>query len=123
LTSKDRYELRIAALLHDCGKITTPVHVVDKSTKLETIFDRIELVATRFANTTQIHRVAGPMMARKQISFEAEPVSNGQWAPQTGDVLIVQKDVGGGEFFQLYALRDGKLDLLTDGKSRNAFNA
>ena len=81
------------------------------------------LVATRFANTTQIHRVAGPMLARKQISFEAEPVSNGQWAPQTGDVLIVQKDVGGGEFFQLYALRDGKLDLLTDGKSRNAFNA
>ncbi|MFM8769043.1 MAG: HD domain-containing phosphohydrolase [Rubrivivax sp.] len=49
LTEKDRYELRIAALLHDCGKITTPVHVVDKSTKLETIFDRIELVATRFA--------------------------------------------------------------------------
>ena len=49
LTDKDRYELRIAALLHDCGKVTTPVHVVDKSTKLETIFDRIELVATRFA--------------------------------------------------------------------------
>ena len=48
LTDKDRYELRIAALLHDCGKITTPVHVVDKATKLETIFDRIELVATRF---------------------------------------------------------------------------
>ena len=85
--------------------------------------DKSMLVATRFANTTQIHRVAGPMMARKQISFEAEPVSNGQWAPQTGDVLIVQKDVGGGEFFQLYALKDGKLDLLTDGKSRNAFNA
>ena len=85
--------------------------------------DKSMLVATRFANTTQIHRVAGPMLARKQISFEAEPVSNGQWAPQTGDVLIVQKDVGGGEFFQLYALRDGKLDLLTDGKSRNAFNA
>ena len=49
LTDKDRYELRIAALLHDCGKVTTPVHVVDKATKLETIFDRIELVATRFA--------------------------------------------------------------------------
>ena len=48
LTDKDRYELRIAALLHDCGKITTPVHVVDKATKLETLFDRIELVATRF---------------------------------------------------------------------------
>jgi len=46
---KDFYELRIAALLHDCGKITTPVHVVDKATKLETIFDRIHLVDTRFS--------------------------------------------------------------------------
>jgi hypothetical protein len=36
-------------LLHDCGKVTTPVHVVDKATKLETIFDRIELLAARFA--------------------------------------------------------------------------
>jgi HD-GYP domain-containing protein (c-di-GMP phosphodiesterase class II) len=44
----DRYELKIAGLLHDCGKITTPVHVVDKSTKLETLFDRIKLLDTRF---------------------------------------------------------------------------
>lgn len=43
-----RYELHIAGLLHDCGKITTPVHVVDKSTKLEGIFDRISLIDTRF---------------------------------------------------------------------------
>jgi HD-GYP domain-containing protein (c-di-GMP phosphodiesterase class II) len=48
LTDKDRYELKIAGLLHDCGKITTPVHVVDKSTKLQTIFDRIRLIDTRF---------------------------------------------------------------------------
>ena len=48
LTEKDRYELRIAALLHDCGKVTTPVHVVDKATKLQTLFDRIHLVDTRF---------------------------------------------------------------------------
>ncbi len=47
MSEKDRYELKIAGLLHDCGKITTPVHVVDKATKLQTIFDRIELVATR----------------------------------------------------------------------------
>jgi len=48
MTDKDRYELKIAGLLHDCGKITTPVHVVDKATKLETIFDRIALIDTRF---------------------------------------------------------------------------
>lgn len=49
LSEPERYELRIAALLHDCGKVTTPVHVQDKATKLETLFDRIELVETRFA--------------------------------------------------------------------------
>jgi HD-GYP domain-containing protein (c-di-GMP phosphodiesterase class II) len=48
MTEQDRYELRIAGLLHDCGKITTPVHVVDKATKLETIFDRVHLVDQRF---------------------------------------------------------------------------
>jgi HD-GYP domain-containing protein (c-di-GMP phosphodiesterase class II) len=48
MSEKDRYELKIAGLLHDCGKVTTPVHVVDKATKLETIFDRISLVDTRF---------------------------------------------------------------------------
>jgi HD-GYP domain-containing protein (c-di-GMP phosphodiesterase class II) len=48
MSDKDRYELKIAGLLHDCGKVTTPVHVVDKATKLEAIFDRIHLVDTRF---------------------------------------------------------------------------
>lgn len=48
LTDQDRYELRIAALMHDCGKVTTPVHVVDKATKLHTLFDRIHLVDSRF---------------------------------------------------------------------------
>lgn len=48
MTDADRKELWLAGLLHDCGKITTPVHVVDKATKLETIFDRIHLIDTRF---------------------------------------------------------------------------
>jgi HD-GYP domain-containing protein (c-di-GMP phosphodiesterase class II) len=48
MADKDRYELKIAGLLHDCGKVTTPVHVVDKATKLETIYDRIHLIDTRF---------------------------------------------------------------------------
>jgi HD-GYP domain-containing protein (c-di-GMP phosphodiesterase class II) len=48
MTDKDRHELKIAGLLHDCGKITTPVHVVDKATKLHTLFDKIHLLDTRF---------------------------------------------------------------------------
>lgn len=41
-------ELRLAAWMHDVGKITTPEHVVDKSTKLEKIFDRVDLLKIRF---------------------------------------------------------------------------
>jgi len=48
MSDMDRRELKIAGLLHDCGKITTPVHVVDKATKLQTLFDRIHLLDTRF---------------------------------------------------------------------------
>lgn len=48
MSDRDRYELKMAGLLHDCGKITTPVHVVDKATKLQTIYDRIGLLDTRF---------------------------------------------------------------------------
>ena len=48
MDDRDRYELKIAGLLHDCGKVTTPVHVVDKATKLQTLFDRMQLIDTRF---------------------------------------------------------------------------
>ena len=48
MTEEEIYELDVAAWLHDCGKITTPEYVVDKATKLETIFDRIHLVDARF---------------------------------------------------------------------------
>ena len=48
MTDEERYELYIAGWLHDCGKVATPTHVVDKGTKLETIFDRIETINTRF---------------------------------------------------------------------------
>jgi HD-GYP domain-containing protein (c-di-GMP phosphodiesterase class II) len=40
--------LHIAGWLHDCGKVTTPEYVVDKATKLETIYDRIHEVRMRF---------------------------------------------------------------------------
>ncbi|HEX4781672.1 MAG TPA: HD domain-containing phosphohydrolase [Usitatibacter sp.] len=65
MSDKDRYELKIAGLLHDCGKITTPVHVVDKATKLQTIFDRVDLVATRFES---LKREAEVQMLRAKVA-------------------------------------------------------
>lgn len=44
----ERREFRIAAWLHDCGKITTPEHIVDKGTKLEANYNRIHEIRTRF---------------------------------------------------------------------------
>ena len=83
--------------------------------------DRSMLITTRFANTAQIHRVAAPLGYRQQLSFEPDPVG-GAWSP-AGDVLAVQKDVGGNEFYQIYTLANGRLTLVTDGRSRNNFGA
>lgn len=79
--------------------------------------DKSMLISTRFANVAQLHKVSGPLMARRQISFEAEPLG-AFYAPNDG-TLVVRKDKGGNEFFQLFTLKNGKLTLLTDGKSRN----
>lgn len=49
LDTEDEWrEFRIAAWLHDCGKITTPEHIVDKGSKLETIYNRVHEVRMRF---------------------------------------------------------------------------
>ncbi|MBH0035468.1 HD domain-containing protein [Pseudoalteromonas sp. NZS71_1] len=48
MSEADRHELDIAGWLHDCGKIATPDHIMEKSTKLETIFDRIKYVDAKF---------------------------------------------------------------------------
>lgn len=48
LNEKEFYELKIAGWLHDCGKVTTPESVMDKATKLSSIFDRMELIDQRF---------------------------------------------------------------------------
>ncbi|MBF0425055.1 MAG: GAF domain-containing protein [Magnetococcales bacterium] len=61
----DMYELRIAAWLHDCGKVVTPTEVVDKATKLETIFDRVKLVDVRFE---VLKRDAEIAMLRKKLA-------------------------------------------------------
>lgn len=78
-------------------------------------------IATRFANTTQLHRVRKPGGARYQLTFDDEPIAGADVRPGAGrrDLLISQ-DQGGGEFFQLYHLdlESGRRRLLTDGKSR-----
>lgn len=49
LESKEELrELSVAASLHDCGKITTPEYVIDKAVKLETLYNRIHEIRTRF---------------------------------------------------------------------------
>jgi dipeptidyl aminopeptidase/acylaminoacyl peptidase len=83
--------------------------------------DRSMLITTRFGDTNQLHRVAMPMGDRQQLSFEIEPVG-GSWSP-TGDMLVATRDTGGNEFFQIYTLAGGRLNLLTDGRSRNGLNA
>lgn len=85
--------------------------------------DRSMLVKTRFGSTDQLFQVAAPGSARRQISFENEPTPFATHAPGGGDVLVVQKDTGGDEFYQLYRLDNGSLTLLTDGKSRNWFGS
>ncbi|MEZ6196688.1 MAG: HD domain-containing phosphohydrolase [Planctomycetota bacterium] len=54
----ERYEMQVASLLHDCGKVVTPVHVVDKATKLETIFDRIAMIDQRFEIVARDREIA-----------------------------------------------------------------
>ena len=79
------YELRVAAWLHDCGKITTPVHVMDKATRLETIYDRFETIATRqellkrMPTPEALQRAGGGTLSRNRT----EPTS-GPLGPKSG---------------------------------------
>ncbi len=47
-TDDEWHEFRVGAWLHDCGKITTPEYVIDKATKLETIYNRLHEIRMRF---------------------------------------------------------------------------
>jgi HD-GYP domain-containing protein (c-di-GMP phosphodiesterase class II)/HAMP domain-containing protein len=69
LSEEEMHELKIAALLHDCGKVTTPVHIADKATRLETIFDRIHLIDTRFEVVKRDERIASQKRQRDLLSL------------------------------------------------------
>jgi len=58
LNKNELQELQIAAWLHDVGKITTPEHIVDKATKLETVHDRIDLLKTRLEVIRRDHEIS-----------------------------------------------------------------
>jgi dipeptidyl aminopeptidase/acylaminoacyl peptidase len=79
------------------------------------------LISTRFADAAQLHLVSMPGGARRQLTFLPEPVASGSFQPKAGSCLVFSQDVGGGEFYQLfrYDLQEGRISLLTDGKSRN----
>jgi len=79
------------------------------------------LIATRFADTAQLHLVKMPGGERQQLTFFADAVGNGKFHPNGGDYIVFSKDVGGGEWYQLYRfdVASGDVALLTDGKSRN----
>jgi dipeptidyl aminopeptidase/acylaminoacyl peptidase len=79
------------------------------------------LISTRFADTIQIHLVKMPGGARTQLTFYADRVAGALYSPTKDDSFVFSKDVGGGEFFQLYRydVSSGDVRLLTDGKSRN----
>src|SRR6266481_10192786 len=79
------------------------------------------LIATRFADVPQLHLVKMPGGARQQLTFFADSATNARFHPKGGDYLVFSKDIGGGEWFQLYryAMKSGDVTLLTDGKARN----
>jgi HD-GYP domain-containing protein (c-di-GMP phosphodiesterase class II) len=108
---KEMYELKIAAWLHDCGKVATPEFVVDKSTKLETIYDRVHEVETRFGvikRDVEIKRLKKELKIERNESLSLEEKLDKIKALQReyrktvrilkNDLEFVQESNVGGEF-------------------------
>jgi Tol biopolymer transport system component len=83
------------------------------------------LIATRFADTVQVHRVRFPGGARTQLTFFPEPVRGASFPEGAAGYFVFGKDVGGNEFNQNFRfdLATGDVTLLTDGTSRNSGGA
>ena len=99
LSELEWYELHIASWLHDCGKVVTPVHVMDKSRKLETIHDRIEAVRARFEVMLRDARLA----AYEREKAGEDPVTVGrdletEISSLRDDLAFLEKTNFGGEF-------------------------
>jgi len=83
--------------------------------------ERSVLINTRFAETPQLHLVGMPGGERRQLTFFQDAVRLGRFHPNGGDYIVFSKDVGGGEWYQLYRydVATASITLLSDGKSRN----
>ena len=127
MTDKDRYELKIAGLLHDCGKVTTPVHVVDKSTKLETIFDRIHLLDTRFEvlkRDAEIGMLKGAMSAAQFERLVAQYDEDRAFLRRTniGGEFMREDDIARVKSIAQYRWRDvggAEASFLTEEEVKN----
>ena len=80
------------------------------------------LIGTRFADTVQVHQVAMPGGARTEMTFFGDRVSDASYQPHKGEFFLFRKDVGGGEWYQIFRfdVATGDVTMLTDGKSRNS---
>ena len=108
MNEDERYEMFIASWLHDCGKVATPPHIVDKGMKLETISDRIEVMDTRFE---VLKRDAEIEFLKKQIKLLNNETKNGGLSKAESDLkatikqlnadqAFIQKVNHGGEFME-----------------------
>jgi HD-GYP domain-containing protein (c-di-GMP phosphodiesterase class II) len=103
MSEQDRHELKIAGLLHDCGKVTTPVHVVDKATKLHTLFDRIELIDTRFEvvrRDVELDLCKARLLASPDGGEEQDREARARLAAIDADRAFLHRCNIGGEFMR-----------------------
>lgn len=94
LTEADRHELSVAGWLHDCGKIATPEHVMDKASKLQTIYDRIELVDAKIEIAKRDFELslAGPLYLASHQQDQAQVALLQQQLAQGLAVLDAQRE-------------------------------
>ncbi len=108
LDEEDWEAVHVAAWLHDCGKVTTPEYIVDKATKLETLYDRIHEVRTRFE---VLKRDAEIACLKAVAAGEPEPAAAARLAAELGqlddDFAFVAACNEGGEF-----MAPGKIERL-----------
>jgi len=103
LTDADRHELSVAGWLHDCGKIATPEHVMDKASKLQTIFDRIELVDAKIEIAKRDFELslAGPLylashqQEQAQVTALQQQLAQGLAALDTQREFLRKANIGG----------------------------